>query len=94
MKWTVDLADGDVAVLEWTAGRLASEHPDLVETVERYAQRNTECSPIVGTLIPVGLADSLEAWATITCAMAETYTATLAPEPPLALTPAGDDLVF
>ena len=90
MRWAV----GETEVT-WTAGVLDGP-PHLLEDVEDLAAAGGILQPIPGTAIPAGLVDPLEAWATITVALADAYPlgAVAVPEPPESLAAEGEDRIY
>lgn len=96
MRWSVDVGEL-VSEVRWSDGELTGPAP-LVEDVERFAARHAGdlLAPIPCTSIPVGLADPLEAWATVTAALSEDRPmgSVRTPRPPVRLGPDRADVVF
>lgn len=81
MDWTLT-ADAATATVSWDAGHLEGDPAFTDVILERTAQGGF-VSPVVGSSVPVGLADPLEAWSTITVALSERFSDVRSPPPPV-----------
>lgn len=92
MRWVITETGAEVT---WADAELEGP-PWLIEDIEALARSGEWLTPIPGTLIPAGLIDPLEAWATVTVALSEhrDQGAVKVPSPPEQLGPTDQDLVF
>lgn len=95
MQWTLTASDAATTIVSWEAGHLEGDTAFTDPIRERVAQGG-HVAPVFGSSIPVGLAVPLEAWATITVALADRfgYQAVQVPPPPVPFAEAPPDAVI